>query len=125
MNYDLFAKRYPVCPYCKKVDENIETCGQDGESFQEECSGCEKTYHRETHFDISFSTVGDCEANGQMPHKLKKGPFESSAYDCINCSREYYSFQLADGSYPKLKHGEYEIIETEKRGAGPADPEPL
>lgn len=106
---DLWNNRLPVCPYCGATNQP-ERGGADGETFQETCGECNKVYHRTTRMTVTFSTGGDCAANGQMPHRLTAGAIKHSPYHCTNCRAEFYDFQLADGAYPRLRADEYVMI---------------
>ncbi len=104
----------PRCPYCHKSCEPQEYNRYDHAINQIKCEHCEKKFICQTREAIEYDTVGDCEANGQMPHKLKLcWPHELGRYECQNCNGDWYDWQLANGRYARLKSEDYTIVEKE------------
>jgi hypothetical protein len=101
----------PVCPYCD-VKYDIEDGGFEEGSWEEVgCQSCEKKFLIERVVITKWSSRGSCERNGELPHSLLRGAFDSSPYSCQKCCREYYDWELPQGRYPKLQEGTFEILQ--------------
>lgn len=106
---ELWGNGEPKCPYC---GENWETEGEfyDGYHGELECGSCSKKFIVQCRYSIEYDTVGDCRANGELPHELKKGYFKDSAFECQKCRSQFYKWELDGGQYQKLNKEDYKII---------------
>jgi len=107
---ELWGNRQAVCPYCKQKKEQDE---MDEMPPSNECESCGKTFLIQARFITEYDTVGDCDANGELPHRLvlnwESG--ENRRYSCKTCQAEYYNWQLSDGEFPRLSSHEYVLVE--------------
>lgn len=111
-NSSLSYNPEPVCPYCGYKDQDfIESGFQDGEHCENSCPQCEKQYKVEAHVRVEFSTRGIC----TEPHRLHKGMFKSSPFECESCHEEFYDWQLPGGMHPRLKEGEFVIVASDPK----------
>ena len=110
---ELYDNTVPKCPYCYHSHEMAEWRGDDGSLVEHTCEKCEKVFVIRTRIEVVYDTVGDCEANKQMPHKLKVDweVDDSTRYSCVNCKMETYNSQMSGGQYEKLSLDKYEIVE--------------
>lgn len=99
----------PVCPYCFRENPLEDEYPRDGDTEEIECCHCEKKFWRTTSISVDYSTVGDCELNGEMPHRLrvKYHVGNNTLYECATCLVPWYDWNLPGGQYPKLKEGEF------------------
>lgn len=109
---ELCQNRCPVCPYCGEKYE-VEDRVSDGDVFEVECGSCEKHFDFSPVVQVSYSTVGSCERNGEMPHELQPGYLDVSPMHCRKCSREVYEWELPNGQYPSLKADEFVMVERQ------------
>jgi len=111
---ELWGNRQAVCPYCKQKREMDEMGEMDEMLPSSECESCGKTFLIRTRFITEYDTVGDCDANGEMPHRLvltwTNG--ESKKYSCKTCQAEYYNWELSGSKSPRLNSQEYVLVEV-------------
>jgi len=105
-----------ICPYCDYEDHDSWEYNIDPDSSEMiECGRCEKKFVVTKFVSVKYSTVGDCAKNDELPHELKDNSFinkgqELKQYQCKKCSEEFYDWELAGGTYEKLKAEEYKIL---------------
>jgi NAD-dependent SIR2 family protein deacetylase len=110
---ELWGNRFPVCPYCSHNQDRDDLHSYDGDIDELECEKCQKKFYYQTIISIEYSTVGDCKANGELPHTLKqKFPVSIKHFSCTKCQSEYYDWQLAEGPSQRLTKDEYTIVST-------------
>jgi len=113
---DFWYQAYPTCPYCRTRQDRCEWNHSDDHLTKAQCEKCSKYFLCTTRATVRFDSIGDCEKNGDMPHQLM---IESSQkYTCQNCHLHLYDWQLPDGKYPRIKEGEYVIIEEKQSEGG-------
>lgn len=107
---ELWSNSEPVCPYCKAVQDISDDRPSDGDFRITECDNCEKKFCRSTIISVDYSTVGDCEANGELPHELVLTSSHVQEFTCKKCRGTVYDWQFPNGRHPKLKEGEFIIL---------------
>jgi len=112
---DFCQNRVPKCPYCEAVYE-IEYGFSEDDRHQVDCGTCGKIFFIEPVVLRSYTTSGDCETNGEMPHELFMKSEHVKQYQCKKCILEFYDWQLPCGTYPRLKQGDFVVV--------PARPQP-
>lgn len=91
-------------------------CSHDEDTDEVECEKCEKKFMVQTNVTTQYSSVGDCLANGEMPHELEC-TFQHETtiyYTCKKCKGDVYDWQLPGGKHPILKAGEFIITKHPK-----------
>ncbi len=111
-NLDLHQNKKPVCPWCfhELQDLGYGIPDHDGETVALDCESCGKKYESMTVVDYSFTTSAiGCEKH--MLVLVWKNEHDER-YECKLCLAEFYNWEFPDGRYPRLKTGEYEIVES-------------
>lgn len=105
---ELWGNHAPVCPYCKN-GYSIDDCFSEGLK-SDECPSCGKKLILNIRFTVEHDTVGDCEANGEMPHELELTSAHVNQYTCRKCRGQWYERYLAGGQHEKLTKEDYVIL---------------
>jgi hypothetical protein len=112
---ECWGNRQPVCPYCStKYDTEDMRC-RDEDIKELQCGTCEKFFTCQVRVEIVFDTVGDCEKNNCIPHRLRKRWNELNV--CVACKGEVYDWELEGGKYQAYTKDQY-VFET---GSQPAE----
>ena len=115
---ELYGNISPKCPYCNHSQDMGDWRGDDGVIAKYDCEKCKKIFLICTRIEEVYDTVGDCEINNQMPHKLKlRWNFNyARQYLCVNCKMVKRDWELAGGMHENLSQDKYEIIDSEIKG---------
>ena len=114
---------YEKCPWCKTELKDIDDSDftRDGDTVETECPSCEKGIEITASYSVDYHVA----AIGCEKHELDL----STNYDwivacdgveqyrtknfgmtCKLCGHETYDWKLPNGTYPRLKEGQFELV---------------
>ena len=115
-------KSNAICPWCDhEHDDTFEFFNSydgDGSVSEVTCHSCEKDFEITIHISVEYSTSIECPG-----HELDLSEYESifcSKDEIVNkkelcltckvCHEDFYTWQLPNGKYPKMKDGQFKFI---------------